>query len=685
MNKRNQLITRTSNIPFKSFSAEQIKSAISATLSEARQQLANIKETKSARTFANTMEALDELGLSLDFAMGIVSHLESVATTPEWRIAYNEVVPLVTRFHSELTLDEELWNILLQYSQTAEASTLPPHQKRFLSKTLDSFKRHGSELSKEDKATLTRINNELAQRTTSFSQNTLDATNAFEYVTTNIDDLAGLPPSALLMGKTSATSKGIEGWRYTLQAPSVIAILTYAENRALRETFYKAYNARCTSGKLSNRENVAQILSLRAQKAKLLGFSDFSDLVLADRMAKNGSAAQEFIQRLREHIEPHFKQENKALQDFVREHYGTESDDLKLWDIGFYIEKMRKSLYDFDEEELRPYFPLPTVMAGLFTLVERLFGIAVKENSSLERWDDHVLTYSAYDIKSNSLLGHFYADLFPRENKRGGAWMNSLVTHAGSDGEHYPHVGLIAGNFTPPNETAPALLTHNEVTTLFHEFGHLLHLLCNTTELRSQSMSGVAWDFIELPSQILENWCWDQESLHTFAKHHETGEPIPEKLFQKLIKARNFRSASHLMRQVGFSTVDLALHRNYHPQTDGDTLHYARTIAQEFSPLPLPDDYGMILSFTHIFSSPVGYAAGYYSYQWAEVLDADAFSKFQEDGLFNHDTGGSFRDLILSQGDSEDPEELYRRFRGRSARLEPLLERSGLLTSQTSS
>ena len=683
MSKRNQLTIRTSNIPFGSFSADEIQTAISTTLTEARQQLAAIKEHKGARSFANTMHALDELGLSLDFAMGIVSHLESVATTPAWRAAYNEVVPLVTQFHSELTLDDDLWKILLEYSQTAEVASLAPHRKRFLRKTLDSFRRHGSELSKEDKKTLTEINNELAKRTTSFSQNTLDATNAFEYVTTNQEDLAGLPPSALLMGKTSAASKNIEGWRYTLQAPSVIAILTYAENRDLREMFYKAYNARCTSGEHSNKENLMQILSLRAQKAKLLGFSDFSDLVLADRMAKNGHAAQAFVQRLREHIEPHFRRERGALQDFVREHYGLESSELKLWDMGFYTEKMRKALYDFDEEELRPYFPLPTVMQGLFTLVERLFGIAVKENSSLERWDDHVLTYSAYDTKSNSLIGHFYADLFPRENKRGGAWMNSLVTHAGSDGDDCPHVGLIAGNFTPPSETTPALLTHNEVTTLFHEFGHLLHLLCNTTELRSQSMSGVAWDFIELPSQILENWCWDQESLNTFARHHETGETIPEKLFQKLINARNFRSASHIMRQVGFSTVDLALHREYQFETDGDVAQYARALAQEFSPLPLPDDYGMILTFTHLFSSPVGYAAGYYSYQWAEVLDADAFSKFQEEGLFNQETGRTFRELILSQGDSEDPEELYIKFRGRAAEIEPLLERAGLLDSQT--
>ena len=679
MKQSNPLTSRTSTIPFKQFSPSDIQPAIDTVLTEAREQLSEIKKSTDQRTFDNTMIPLDELGLSLDFTMGIISHLESVATTPEWRSAYNEVLPLVTQFHSEITLDEDLWTALTSYAATAEAAQLSPHRKRFLKKTLDSFRRHGAELSPDDKSHLTDINKQLAKITTTFSQNTLDATNAFEYVTTDENELAGLPASALMMGKSLAQAKNQDGWRYTLQAPSVIAILTYAENRELREKFYKAYNARCTSGEFSNRENLLRILSLRAEKAKLLGFSDFSDLVLADRMAKTGSSAQAFVEQLREHVEPHFYRENQELQKFVKETYDIDSSDLQPWDMGFYTEKMRKALYDFDEEQLRPYFPLPTVMKGLFTLVEKLFGITIEENSTLECWDEHVQAYSAYDTETKELLGHFYADLFPRENKRGGAWMNSLVTHADSDGAAYPHVGLIAGNFTPPSEGTPALLTHNEVTTLFHECGHLLHLLCNTTELRSQSMSGVAWDFIELPSQILENWCWDQESLNTFAKHHESGDSIPDSLFTKLQKARTFRSASHIMRQVGFSTVDLALHRDYDFDRHGDVSEYARAIAQRFSPLPLPENYGMILTFTHLFSSSVGYAAGYYSYQWSEVLDADAFSKFQEDGLFNQTTGAAFRANVLSQGDSDDAENLYKRFRGRTAKIEPLLERAGLL------
>jgi oligopeptidase A len=319
-------------------------------------------------------------------------------------------------------------------------------------------------------------------------------------------------------------------------------------------------------------------------------------------------------------------------------------------------------------------------MQGLFAIVDRVFGISVFVNPSLPTWDPHVTAYSVKDTETGALLGYFYADLFPRENKRGGAWMNNLLTHAAIDGEEQPHVGLIAGNFTPPSGETPALLTHDEVTTLFHEFGHLLHLLCNTTELRSQSMSDVAWDFIELPSQILENWCWEKESLNMVAGHYQTGEPIPSDLFDKMIKARNYRSASHIMRQLGFSTIDLMLHRSYDTTRDGDVVDHVRSALTPFTPLPLHSDYAMILTFTHLFSSPVGYAAGYYSYQWAEVLDADAFTRFQQEGLCNPTTGRDFRDAILSRGDSQDPTVLFEHFMGRPADITALLSRSGLVT-----
>lgn len=681
MNKHNPLTIRTSAIPFSSLSPELVVPAIDQLLVKAKAELNAIKQAPTPLTFANTLGALDNLGVDLDFAIGLVAHLESVATTPEWREAYNTVLPKVTEFRSKLILDEDLWNTLTSFANTPEASSLSGHRKRFLTKTIDAFRRGGAELAKPEKERLARINTELANLTNAFSQHTLDATNAFEYVTNDPANLAGLPQSALTMGKGLAAARAVEGWRFTLQAPSFLAIMTYADDRTLRERFYRAYNSRCSGGELDNRECLNKILELRSQKAKLLGFEDFSDLVLADRMAKNGEQAEAFVTELRGHIQQHFARENEDLFNFVKERFDLSRDQLRPWDIPYYVEKMRQALYDFDEEALRPYFPLPRVINGLFTIVERVLGISVKPCSTLPTWDPLVTAYSAFDSETGNLVGHFYADLFPRENKRGGAWMNSLVTHAHCDDSSLPHVGLIAGNFSPPSDDAPALLTHDEVTTLFHEFGHLLHLLCNTTELRSQSMSDVAWDFIELPSQILENWCWDRESLDLCAAHYQSGAAIPEDLFKKMQNARNFRSASHLMRQVGFSTVDLALHREYNSEQSGDVVKYARSILAEFTALPLPEDYAMILTFTHLFSSPVGYAAGYYSYQWAEVLDADAFSRFIKEGLFNRSTGMAFRDAILSRGDSEDPELLFQRFMGRKADIKPLLVRSGLLSS----
>lgn len=678
MTMANPLTKRTSTIPFNAFTADQVSPAIDALLKETTEELEVIKNCTAPRTFDNTLRALDDLGLNLDYAMSVISHLESVATTPALRAAYNEVLPKVSDFRSKLMLDEGLWRALSTYAETQEAHNLPAHQRRFLATTLDSFRRSGAELAADKKTTLAEINTELATITNSFSQNTLDATNAFEYVTTSLDDLQGLPESAIAMGRASAAARKVEGWRYTLQAPSFMAIMTYADSAPLRETFYRAYNNRCAGGSFDNTKNLNRILDLRRRKANLLGFTDFSDLVLADRMAKCGETAAQFVENLCTRIENYFKKDKAELDAFFTSVTGRHASSLKPWDVAYYAEKMRKANYDFDEEELRPYFELSRVMNGLFSLVEKVFGLRVEANPSLPTWDDTVKAYSTFDAESGTLLGHFYADLHPRENKRGGAWMNNLVMHVPADGDCMPHVGLIAGNFTPPNEAGLSLITHDEVTTLFHEFGHLMHQLCNTTELRGQSMSGVAWDFIELPSQILENWCWDRESLNIFASHYETGAQIPDELFAKMLKARNYRSASHLMRQLGFSTVDFALHRTYLPERDGDILSYSRRILDRFSTLPLPDDFAMIATFTHLFSSPVAYAAGYYSYQWAEVLDADAFSRFEREGLMNRATGLDFRDKILSRGDSADPAALFESFMGRAPDVSALLKRAGL-------
>jgi oligopeptidase A len=641
-------------------------------------ELSAIKAAPGERTFENTLGALDELALSLNFAMGVISHLESVTTTPEWREAYNKVLPRVSEFSSKISLDADLWSAIQSFAASQEAATLSEEKRRFLRKTIDEFRRNGADLPADKKEILSAINTELAEATNLFGQHTLDATNAFEFVTESENDLAGLPESARAMGRSAAESKGLPGWRFTLQGPSLLAIMTYADDRALREKFYRAHNTRCIAGEFDNVALLYRILELRRKKAELLGFRDFSDLVLADRMAKKGEHAQAFVDTLRSSISPYVTKDHEALAAFVRDELGCDPDALAPWDITYYAEKMRRAHYEFDEEQLRPYFALPKVMQGLFSIVEKTFGITVRENNTLPKWCPEATAYSAYDADTGELMGHFYADLFPRENKRGGAWMNGFITHVFNGRDDLPHVGLIAGNFTPPRGGTPSLLTHDEVITLFHEFGHLMHLLCSRTELRSQSMDGVAWDFIELPSQILENWCWDRQALDLFAAHIETGESLPDELFQKMSKARNFRSASFLMRQVGFSSVDLALHRSYDQERDEGVVEYARQIIQQHSPLPLPKDYGMIAAFTHLFSSPVAYAAGYYSYQWAEVLDADAFSRFQKEGILNRTIGLEFRSKILSRGDTKDPGELFRSFMGREPDLHALLRRAGL-------
>jgi oligopeptidase A len=395
-------------------------------------------------------------------------------------------------------------------------------------------------------------------------------------------------------------------------------------------------------------------------------------------MAHSGGRALSFLEDLQAKPEARFRQENQELLEFRRSLEGPGAPELSPWDVAYYAEKQRSALYDFDEEALRPYFPLERVVFGLFHLVSRLYGIRVTEESGVPAWDPQVRYYNIHD-QDGTFLGGFYADWYPRENKRGGAWMDALITGGPVAGGFRPHLGLICGNLTPPVGGKPALLTHREVETIFHEFGHLLHHLLSRVEIRTLAGTNVAWDFVELPSQIMENWCWERPALDLFAAHWETGQPVPEDLFQKMKRARTFRAANSQMRQLGFGFIDLLLHIRYSPERDGDPVEYARKVLQQFSPAPLPPHHAMIAAFTHLFANPVGYGAGYYSYKWAEVLDADAFTRFRDNDIFSREIGGEFRASILSRGDSEDPAELYRKFMGRDPDPRALLERSGLL------
>ncbi len=677
MNENSPLLRQRLPIDFAAIKTEEIEPSIDLLLKQMRNRLADLGPSAAPRTYDNVLLTLDRLTEPLDFAMALVRHLESVITTPELRAAHNAVQGPVSQFYTSIALDPDLWNAVKAVEQSNETATMAPVHQRFLAKTVSGFRRAGADLDPAGKKRLEEIDVTLTEMTTTFSEHVLDATNAYEYLVTDESTLAGLPESARSAARESARLKGKDGWRFTLQAPSYIAVMTYLDLRETRRQMWEAANARATEGTFDNRDLLTGILGLREEKARLLGYKSFADLVLEERMAHAGAKALEFLKDLREKTEPFFARENDSLRDFGRT---LGYDTINPWDVGYIAEKQRLALFDFDEEELRQYFSLDRVIDGMFAIFGQIFGIEIIPEPEILGWDPAVKTFRIVDAKDRTILGTFYTDWFPRENKRGGAWMDSLVT--GNPDEQQPHLGLICGNLTPPVGDTPSLLTHREVETIFHEFGHLLHHTLSRVPVKSLCGTNVPWDFVELPSQIMENWCMERPALDQFACHYKTGELIPQALFDKMKRARNFRSANQQMRQLGLGTVDLKLHIEYRPDRDGDVLAYARTILAEYAPAPLPQHYGMIASFTHLFSSPVGYGAGYYSYKWAEVLDADAFSRFQKEGIFNEQTGADFRHKILELGDSHDPADLYREFMGRDADPTALLERSGLLASQ---
>jgi oligopeptidase A len=673
----NPLLSLRFDVPFDRITAAHVEPAVAVLVAESTRALQAIEALSGPRTYENTVHALEQATERLEVAMTVVGHLEAVSSTPELRAAYNAVRPPVSAFFASIPLRPKLWTALKEYGATAEAKALAGAPQRYLKKTLDDFRRHGADLDAAGKARLEAISRELAELTAKFGQNVLDSTAEWELVVTDPKELSGLPESALAAAKESAERKGKTGWRFTLQAPSYIPLVTYADDAGIRERTYRAFNARATRAPLDNAPLLSAIIRLRREEASLLGYRTFADLVLEDRMAKSGDRARAFVTDLTSRTERSFDRETKELTAFRRKLEGEGAPALAPWDVAYYAEKQRKALYDFDEEELRPYFPLERAVDGLFETARRLYGVHIEQNRKLATWHPDVTCYDMKDA-DGTFLASFYADFYPREEKRGGAWMNALVTGVATARERSPHLGLICANVTPPVGGKPALLTHQEVTTLFHEFGHLMHHCLSRVGVRSLAGTNVAWDFVELPSQIMENWCWERAALDTFARHYETGAPIPEALFSKMVRARTYREATAMMRQLGFGAVDLALHVDYDEPKDGSLLAYARRIMQRYAPAPFADDYAMIASFTHLFSSAVGYAAGYYSYKWAEVLDADAFTRFRNEGVFSSEVGGAFRREILERGDSEEPEKLYRQFMGREPSLDALLERSGL-------
>ncbi|HWR51533.1 MAG TPA: M3 family metallopeptidase [Bryobacteraceae bacterium] len=679
MNQTNPLFDLNTPLPFDRIQAGDVEPGVRELLGRARAALEALGATSEPLSYRSVLERLDTMTEPLDCAFGIVKHLEAVSTTPELRAAHNAVEPEVSEFHSKIRLNGELWNTIKQYSGTNDAATLEGARRRFLTKTIDDFRRHGADLDPEGKGRLAEIDVELAKLTTKFAENVLDSTNEYELYIESEAGVAGLPPSALAAARQSAAQKQREGWRFTLQAPSITPVLMYLNDGGVREQMWRALSTRATAAPHDNGPLLARILELRREKSAVLGYKHFADYSTADRMAGTGERALEFLERLKARTEARFYVENEELTAFRRRLEGPAAPPLQPWDVAWYAEKLRAELYDFDQEALRPYFPLERVIAGMFEIVRRLYGVEVEEERGVPAWDAEVKYYVIREEGGGPVLGSFYADWFPRENKRGGAWMDAFVTGRVKDGHATPHVGAICGNLTPPLEGTPALLTHREVETIFHEFGHLLHHCLSKVEVRSLAGTNVAWDFVELPSQIMENWCWEREALDLFARHWQTGAPLPQDLFEKMRRARTFRAANAQMRQLGLGIVDLVLHMQYEPQRDGDVASFARGVMQAFAPAPLPLDYAMIAGFTHLFANPVGYAAGYYSYKWAEVLDADAFTRFRREGVFSREAGRAFRDNILARGDSDDPAALYRGFMGRDPDPEALIDRLGLL------
>jgi oligopeptidase A len=703
-------LTTEFHIRWSTLTAEHIEKDIHAALTRAEENLDKfVSQDRGRMNFQSVLIGLDECTRELDEAWTLVEHLDSLTKTEGLREALNAMLPKISSFRAKIPLNEHLWDLIETYSKTDEAKALKGPQARLLEKTLNYFKNHGAELPPEKKQRMEQIESELSAATQKFSENLKDSTDQFELVLDDATRLNGLPQSVIDAAKASAKLKGLgtdeaPKYLFSLKAPSLMPVLQYADDESLRKELWVANTSVGFSSEYDNTDLVWKILSLRQEKAELLGRAQFADLVLDQRMAKTGATALNFVEKLHARSKTAFETEIVQLQEWRAEVEHKPHDLFEPWDFAYWAEKRRKAQYDFDPEELRPYFSVDGVLSGMFKLTEMLFDIKIVERptvylanptespdlaisteakapAAVEVWHPQVKFYEMRNA-AGTHIGSFYADWHPRDGKRPGAWMNCL--RAGippsEDQERELHLGLICGNMTPPGQNGkPALLTHDEVETVFHEFGHLLHQLLGNVEIRALNGVNVAWDFVELPSQFMENFCWERESLDFFARHYETGEAIPQKLFKRMLAAKNYLSATAMMRQLSFGKMDLELHLRLKDFAHMDLDEVTRQITEGYRTPLKTEAPSMARRFGHLFSDATGYAAGYYSYKWAEVLDADAFTRFQKEGVLNPEVGRQFRDCILSKGNSEDPAKLFRDFMNRDPDPEALLIRSGLV------
>ena len=639
------------------------------------EEIKRITDNPESPTFANTVLALENAGKLLDRVTTVMFNLMSAETCDELDAIAEKMMPELSEHSNNISLNSELFARIKHVYERRDSLGLSPEEKTLLEKTYDGFTRNGANLSDEDKEKFRKCSMELSSLTLRFSQNHLKETNKYELILTEEKDLDGLPDSIIEAAAYTAKEKGKDGWIFTLQAPSYVPFMKYCSNRGLRKQMYMAYNTQCIhNDEYDNQEIVKQLVNLRMQVAQLLGFTDYADYVLRKRMAESSINVYKLLNQLLEAYTPTANKEIAEIEALAKE---TEGGQFQLmpWDFSYYAEKLKNKKFDFNEEALRPYFELNRVKQGVFGLATRLYGITFRENKDIPVYHPDVQAYEVYD-KDGSYLAVLYTDFYPRAGKRSGAWMTSYKEQWTEDnGENSrPHVSVTM-NFTKPTAGKPSLLTFSEVTTFLHEFGHALHGIFADTRFKSLSGTNVYWDFVELPSQIMENFAIERDFLNTFACHYQTETPIPDDLIQKIIDASNFNVAYACLRQVGFGLLDMAWYTR-HTLFEGDVRAYEKAAWKEAQVLPDVKEACMSVQFGHIMSG--GYAAGYYSYKWAEVLDADAFSLFKAKGIFDKETAQLFREHILSKGGTEHPMTLYKRFRGQEPTIDALLHRNGI-------
>ncbi len=666
--------TKYDTAPFAQIKLEDYKPAFIENIATAKAEIDTITNNSEAPTFENTIAALDFSGNRLDRLSSIFFNLNSAETCEEMQKIAQEVSPILTEFSNDITLNTALFKRVKAVYEQKENLNLSPEKATLLDKKFKNFSRNGALLSEDKKIKLREIDTELAKLKLTFGENVLAETNNYQLHITSEEDLKGLPEGAIEAAKSLAKNKDLEGWIFTLDFPSYIPFVTYADNRELRKTIAIAAGKKAfQNNEFDNQEITLKIAKLRYERANLLGYETHAHFVLEERMAQNPDKVKSFLNDLLAKAKPAAEREFAQLTAFAKDLDAI--DHLEKWDGAYYSEKLKHKLFNLDDEKLKPYFQLENVLNGAFTIAGELYGLTFTEIFDIDKYHEEVTTYEVKD-ELGELVAIFYADFFPRKGKRNGAWMTSYKSQCIKNGvNERPHISNVC-NFTKPTETKPSLLTFNEVTTLFHEFGHGLHGMLANTTYPSLSGTSVYWDFVELPSQVMENWCYEPEALALFAKHYQTGEIIPQEYVEKIKESASFQEGMATLRQLSFGLLDMAFHSN-NPSAITDIKAFEKTIFENTSLYPDVAENCMSVSFSHIFAG--GYSSGYYSYKWAEVLDADAFAYFQEKGIFNKEVATKFKENVLSKGGTEHPMTLYKRFRGQEPKSDAFLKRAGLV------